>query len=48
MLSYLVEIGDDSNREILKWQEERGYRLINIPQPQGRYGRRREVLIINY
>lgn len=38
----------DTNDDVLKWSKKRGYAIIKITQPQGRYNRRKEIMIKNY
>ena len=48
MLSYVLDINGKYNTEVRSWADERGYRIIQLDESQGRYNNRNEVLIINY
>ena len=48
MLSFIIRNGDTVNEDILSWQENNNYHIIEVPKPQGRYNNRSEVLIKNY
>lgn len=46
--SYSINVNGIENESIKKWAEKKGYRIINIVEPQGRYHDRNEVIIVNY
>jgi adenine-specific DNA-methyltransferase len=46
MISYVLEHKDEINYQLKSWIEDRGYRIISIPNIPGR--KRKEVLIVNY
>lgn len=46
MLSYVIEHKGKINKELKKWIEKNGYRLINVQPIVG--VNRKEVLIVNY
>ncbi|OXS60826.1 adenine-specific DNA-methyltransferase [Bacillus sp. V-88] len=46
MISYVLEHKDEVNYQLKSWIEDRGYRIISIPNIPGR--KRKEVLIVNY
>lgn len=48
MLSYVIEVGEFHNQNIISWVNQNHYRMIEVPETQGRYNDRREVIIINY
>lgn len=48
MLSYVIEVGEFHNQNIVTWVNKNHYRMIEVPETQGRYNDRREVIIINY
>lgn len=48
MLSYVLQVEEFYNVEMVEWVERNHYRIIDVEMPQGRYNNRREVLIINY
>lgn len=48
MFSYILQSGDFHNYEVENWATKRGYNIIHIDEPQGRYNDRKEVLITNY
>ncbi|MCI7597459.1 MAG: DNA adenine methylase [Prevotella sp.] len=48
MLSFIIRNGDTVNEDIMSWQENNNYHIIEVPKPQGRYNNRSEVLIKNY
>lgn len=48
MLSYSIVVNGIENTPIKQWAMEKGYRIITLPEKQGRYHDRDEVLIINY
>lgn len=48
MLSYVIEIGEFYNQNIISWVNKNHYRIIEVPETQGRYNNRREVVITNY
>ena len=48
MLSFIIKNGDSVNNDVVDWQEANNYKMIDVPQSQGRYNNRNEVLIKNY
>lgn len=48
MFSYVIEVGEFYNQNIVLWANRNNYRIVGVPETQGRYNDRREVLIINY
>jgi len=49
MLSYILENGEQKNEDLLAWLSQRKkYSIFEVEVGQGRYGNRKEVLIINY
>lgn len=48
MFSYVLNVGDFYNQNIDNWAKRNNYRIIDVPETQGRYNDRREVLILNY
>lgn len=48
MLSFVIKTGDSMNKDVILWQETNNYNIIDVPQSQGRYNNRNEVLIKNY
>ncbi|MBR6629938.1 MAG: DNA adenine methylase [Bacteroidaceae bacterium] len=48
MLSYVLQVDEFYNYEMANWVEINHYHIIDIEIPQGRYNKRREVLIKNY
>lgn len=48
MFSYVIEVGEFHNQNIISWVNKNHYHLIDVPETQGRYNDRREVIIINY
>lgn len=47
-VSYVIEVGEFYNQNIVLWANRNNYRIVGVPETQGRYNDRREVLIINY
>lgn len=48
MLSYVLQVDEFYNIDIVNWADRNDYHIIGVDVPQGRYNNRREVLIINY
>lgn len=48
MLSFVIKSGDNVNSDVVSWQENNNYNVVEVPQAQGRYNNRNEVLIKNY
>ena len=48
MLSYVVEVGEFTNTEIIEWTNKNKYHMVDVATTQGRYNNRHEVLIKNY
>ncbi len=48
MLSYIIENDGITNDKVLHWIKENNYKMIEVPQMQGRYNNRKEVIIKNY
>lgn len=48
MLSYVIRVGDFTNREIIEWSHLNKYNIVDVIETQGRYNNRTEVLIKNY
>lgn len=48
MLSFIVRSGDMVNTDVLSWQTSNSYNMVDVPQSQGRYNNRNEVIIKNY
>lgn len=48
MLSFIIKNGNDVNEDVVTWQETNNYNIIDVPQTQGRYHNRSEVIIKNY
>lgn len=48
MFSYVIEVGEFYNHNVVSWVNKNHYRLIDVPETQGRYNDRREVIIVNY
>lgn len=48
MLSYIIDNEGFYNANIVNWANSHSYKIISIPQPQGRYNNRNEILILNY
>lgn len=48
MLSFIIKKGGAVNSEVVSWQQAYRYNMIDVPQFQGRYNNRKEVLIKNY
>ena len=46
--SYVLKVDSFYNRDIENWANEKGYRIVSVPETQGRYNDRQEVLILNY
>ena len=48
LFSYVRENGDKQNDNLEQWLADRPYQLIRVGEAQGRYGRRKEILVRNY
>lgn len=48
VFSYVLKVDSFYNRDIENWANEKGYRIVSVPETQGRYNDRQEVLILNY
>lgn len=48
MLSNVIEHNGKTNEPLLKWINKNGYRVIELKPHNGRYGARKEVLVVNY
>lgn len=48
MLSFIIKNGNEVNKEVVSWQRSNNYKVVDVPEGQGRYNNRNEVLIKNY
>lgn len=48
MFSYVLSVDSFYNHNVENWATNNGYRIVSVPQTQGRYNNRTEVLILNY
>ena len=48
LFSYVQGNGDEQNENLARWLRERPYHLIQVGEAQGRYGKRKEILVRNY
>ena len=48
LFSYVHENGDKQNDNLEQWLADRPYQLIRVGDAQGRYGKRKEILVRNY
>lgn len=48
LFSYVLQVDSFYNHDVEDWANNNGYRIIPVPQTQGRYNDRTEVLILNY
>lgn len=49
LFSYIIENEEGRvNDALATWLSHRPYRVVNVAQSQGRYGRRKEILVKNY
>lgn len=48
MLSFIIKNGNEVNQEVVSWQRSNNYKVVDVPEGQGRYNNRDEVLIKNY
>lgn len=48
LFSYVRENGDKQNDNLEQWLADRPYQLIRVGDAQGRYGKRKEILVRNY
>lgn len=48
LFSYVLESEKGRNRHLEAWLSKRPYKVVPVHAAQGRYGRRREILIKNY
>jgi adenine-specific DNA-methyltransferase len=48
LFSYVQGNDDEQNENLEQWLSERPYHLIQVGAAQGRYGKRKEILVRNY
>lgn len=48
VFSYVLKVDSFYNHDIENWANKKEYRIISVPETQGRYNNRQEVLILNY
>lgn len=48
IFSYVLRVDSFYNHDVENWANNNGYRIILVPETQGRYNDRKEVLILNY
>lgn len=48
MLSNLLFHNGKTNENLIGWCEKKGYKILELVPRAGRYGSRKEVLVVNY
>jgi adenine-specific DNA-methyltransferase len=48
LLSYIIDVGDFHNDNIECWANNGGYNIVPVEKTQGRYNKRKEIIIKNY
>ena len=47
-VKFMLSYEDQGNTTILNWVKENGYRMISLDSNQGRYNKRKEMIVVNY
>ena len=48
MLSNVIYHNEKTNTKLLNWCNSHSYRIVELKPHNGRYGSRKEVLVVNY